>query len=110
MSKIDKFKGGRHQIGTIKHQERYIDGGKLCYTCETVRKLEDYYTTSTICKFCMNKKAKIRYKKEKQPLWQYMPNKQAKNRKMLRKKRREAIKVWKRKQKQLKKEKRNEKS
>ena len=36
-----------------------------------------------------------------------MPNKHAKNRKMLRKKRREAIKVWKRKQKQLKKEKRN---
>ena len=69
MSKIDKFKGGRHQIGTIKHQERYKDGGKLCYSCETVRKLEDYYTTSTICKFCMNKKAKIRYRKEKQPLW-----------------------------------------
>ena len=48
--------------------------------------------------------------RKKFPLWQYMPNKQAKNRKMLRKKRREAIKVWKRKQKQLKKEKRNEKS
>ena len=110
MSKIDKFKGGRHQIGTIKHQARYKDGGKLCYKCDSVRKLDEYYTTSTICKFCMNKKAKIRYRKEKQPLWQYMPNKQAKNRKMLRKKRREAIKVWKRKQKQLKKEKRNEKS
>ena len=97
-------------MNTIKHQERYIDGGKLCYKCEKVRKTEDYYTTSTICKFCMNKKAKIRYKKENQPLWQYMPNKKAKNRKMLRKRRREAIKVWKRKQKQIKKEKRNEKA
>ena len=36
-----------------------------------------------------------------------VPNKKAKERKMLRKKRREAIKVWKRKQKQLKKEKTN---
>ena len=67
--RLEKFKGGRHQIGTIKHQARYKDGGKLCYACEKIRKLEDYYTTSTICKFCMNKKAKIRYKKEKQPLW-----------------------------------------
>ena len=39
-----------------------------------------------------------------------MPNKKAKERKWEKKKRREAIKVWKRKQKQLKKEKRNEKS
>lgn len=36
-----------------------------------------------------------------------MPNKEAKNRKMEKKKRREAIKVWRRKQKLLKKEKRN---
>ena len=69
MGKIEGFKGGRHEIGTLKHQERYKDGGKLCYSCENIRKLEDYYSTSTICKFCMNKKAKIRYKKLKQPLW-----------------------------------------
>ena len=39
-----------------------------------------------------------------------MPNKQAKNRKWERKKRREAIKVWKRKQKLLKKERRDAKA
>ena len=69
MPKIDKFKGGRHQIGTIKHQERFKDGGKLCYGCNKVRKLEDYYTTSTRCKFCNNKKQKELWKKRNQSLW-----------------------------------------
>ena len=39
-----------------------------------------------------------------------MPNKKAKTKKMLRKQRREAIKVWKRQQKKLKKEKRDGKA
>ena len=69
MSKIEKNKGGRHEIGTIKHQERFKDGGKLCYGCNEVRKLEDYYTTSTRCKICSLKKNKERWKKQKQPLW-----------------------------------------
>ena len=69
MSKIEKNKGGRHEVRTIKALERYKDGGKLCYGCDKIRKLEDYYTTSTICKFCMNEKARIRYKKQNQSLW-----------------------------------------
>lgn len=69
MSNLDKFKGGRHQIGTIKHEQRFKDGGKLCYGCDKVRKLEEYYTTSTRCKFCMSKINKKRHNKVKQPLW-----------------------------------------
>ena len=67
--RLEKFKGGRHEINAIKLQERFIDGGKLCYQCDTVRRLDQYYTTSTVCKVCMNKKARMRYKKQKQPLW-----------------------------------------
>ena len=69
MSKIEKFKGGRHEIGTIKHQERFKDGGKLCYGCNEVRSLNQYNKTSTRCKVCLFKKNKERWKKQKQPLW-----------------------------------------
>ena len=69
MAKLDKAKGGRHEILTIEAKKRLVKGGKICTICKEVRKLDEYYTTSTICKFCMNKNAKIRYKKQKQPLW-----------------------------------------
>jgi len=69
MAKIEGFKGGKHEIGTIKHKQRYKDGGKLCYGCDKVRKVEEYYTTSTRCKHCMNKKNRERYKKQNQSLW-----------------------------------------
>ena len=39
--RLEGFKGGRHQIGTIKHEKRFKDGGKLCYGCDEVRIL--YY-------------------------------------------------------------------
>ena len=54
MGKIEGFKGGRYEIGIIKKQKRYKDGGKLCYGCNIIRKLDDYYTTSTRCKYCTN--------------------------------------------------------
>ena len=69
MSKIEGFKGGNHEIGTLKHKKRFKRGGKLCYGCNKVRKLSEYYTTSTRCKECMNKKSRERYKKQKQSLW-----------------------------------------
>ena len=31
MGKIEGFKGGRYEIGIIKKQKRYKDGGKLFY-------------------------------------------------------------------------------
>ena len=47
--RLEGFKGGRHPIGTIKHEKRF--------------------TTSTRCKFCMNKINKKRQDKIKKPLW-----------------------------------------
>ena len=67
--RLEGFKGGRHQIVTIKHEKRFKEGGKLCYGCDEVRKLEEYYASSTRCKFCMNKSNKKRHDKIKQPLW-----------------------------------------
>ena len=62
-------KGGNWEQLSRKHQRRFIDDGKLCYGCNEVRKLEEYYTTSPRCKYCMNKKNKERYKKQNKPLW-----------------------------------------
>ena len=69
MGKIEGFKGGRYEIGIIKKQKRYKDGGKLCYGCNIIRKLDDYYTTSTRCKYCTNENSRKRWKKKKKPLW-----------------------------------------
>ena len=61
--------GGRHEIETLRHKRRFKDGGKLCYGCNKVRKLEDYYTTSSRCKDCSTKKERKRWEKQNQSLW-----------------------------------------
>ena len=61
--------GGRHEMESIKHQRRYKDGGKLCYGCNEIRKLDQYYESGTRCIRCCKKKYRERWKKEKQPLW-----------------------------------------
>ena len=61
--------GGRHEIESIKHQRRFKDGGKLCYGCNEVRDLDDYYKGHTRCRPCCRKKEKKQWKKQKQPLW-----------------------------------------
>ena len=69
MARLDKLKGGRFSEISNKYRSRKRDGGMLCYGCNEVRKLEEYYTTSPRCKFCMNKKGKERYKTQIKPLW-----------------------------------------
>ena len=66
---INKSKGGNTIVLSNKFKDRYREGGKLCNKCDKVRKLDEYYTTSTLCKFCMNKANRERYKKQNTPLW-----------------------------------------
>ena len=69
MGRIDKLKGGNITTISNKFNGRHREGGKLCNKCKKVRKLDQYYTTSTLCKFCMNKLSRERYKKQNKPLW-----------------------------------------
>ena len=66
--KIPRRQGNYLEI-THKYAERFIDGGKLCYGCDEVRDLDNYYKGITICKPCCSKKEKDKWKKQKQPLW-----------------------------------------
>ena len=66
--KIPKGQGNFIEI-TKKHKSRFINGGKLCYGCNEIRNLDDYYKGNTRCKTCCTKNEKARWKKQNQPLW-----------------------------------------
>ena len=66
---ITKTKGGQTIEVSNKYKSRFREGGKVCNKCSKVRKLDEYYTTATLCKFCMNKLNRERWKKQNKPLW-----------------------------------------
>ena len=67
-TKIPKGQGNYIEVSE-KHKRRFVGDGKLCYGCNEVRKLDEYYKNVTRCKFCRAKEEKARWKKQKQPLW-----------------------------------------
>ena len=69
MTKIEKSKGGNHIEVSKKYKSRFRDGGKFCNKCKKVRKLDEYYTTASICKICMLELNRQRSKKKNKPLW-----------------------------------------
>ena len=69
MTKIEKSKGGNHLEVSKKYKARFRDGGKFCNKCKKVRKINEYYTTSSLCKFCMNEANRKRSAKKNKPLW-----------------------------------------
>ena len=66
--KIPRRQGNYTEVSQ-KHKNRFVDGGKLCYGCNKVRDIDDYYKGVTRCKPCCTKKEKAKWKKQKQPLW-----------------------------------------
>ncbi len=60
---------GNKTIVESKYKARFIDGGKLCYGCNTVKNLDEYHKGATQCKSCRTKYEKKKWKKQKQPLW-----------------------------------------
>jgi len=69
MSKLDPIKGGRTSCIQNRHEQRFLDDGKLCYGCNKVRDFDFYYKNISQCKSCCQKKEKAQWKKQKQPLW-----------------------------------------
>ena len=69
MARLDKSKGGRHEMLSLEAKKRIVKGGKICTICKEVRKLDEYYNKQTYCKVCSKRMNRERHQRHKYKLW-----------------------------------------